>query len=303
MKWFDPISCLVLIVLGFAFFLNGFDELRRRRIVEDIPTSTIRGLALGPVEVIGKARTRTELISPIMQKTCVFYKYLIERYRKRGNLRDWVMIAYGDSSAVPFIVEDSTGSIMVCPEGADYIMPEDFKYETSSSDSLPGNLKRFSSNYMQSYIGLLSKQHKLRFSEWIIQEGDSVYALGTAQKSTYICREMNKMTKILFNKLKNDPVRLKRIDLNKDGQISQEECRWAEEHIKKSLLEKMGTSAETGDVQDVVVAKGEKDEPFIISDQSQKYVRINLTAQSPLQIIFGGLAAVTGIGLLINMIV
>ena len=302
MEWDDPIYALVLLIFGFVIFFGGFKKFRQKRMVEDIPTSTIRGLAMGLVEIIGTARIGTGLISPLNHQNCVYYKYLIERYEKQGKSSRWVKIAGGDSSAVPFIVEDGTGKILVHPVKAECIMPEDYKYETGSFGTLPDNLERFVKTNKLSYKGLFGIRHRLRFREWIIQEGNPVYVLGTAQKSARIYREMNEKAKKLMSALKKDPVRQKRIDLDGDGNISYEEWKLAEDRIKKSLLDKMVTSAQTGDVQDVMIAKGEKDEPFLISDQSQKYLRKQLTRQSALQIVIGGILAVAGMAFTINLI-
>ena len=302
MDWNDSIAYFFILIFGFILFFRGFKQLRHKRLVEDIPTSTIRGLAMGLVEITGKAVSRTSLTSPLNQQVCVFYKYLVERYEKRGKSSRWVKIAGGDSSAVPFVVKDNTGSILIYPARAECIMPEDYKHETGSFGSIPANLERFAGTHKLSCKGLFGIRHRLRFREWIIQEGNPVYVLGTAQKSTHIYRELDEKAKKILNRLKHDPVRQKRIDLNKDGAISQEEWKLAEERIKKSLLEKMVTSAETGDVQDVMIAKGAKDEPFFISDQSQKYVKKHLGTQSALQIVIGGIMAVAGMALVINLI-
>ena len=40
-------------VAGLVFFLKGFGWLKRKRLIENIPTSTIRSLAMGLVEIYG----------------------------------------------------------------------------------------------------------------------------------------------------------------------------------------------------------------------------------------------------------
>ena len=90
-----------------------------------------------------------------------------------------------------------------------------------------------------------------------------------------------------------------RIDLNKDGKISKEEWHLAEKRIQKVLLEKAIHATGTGDVSDVVISKGDSKEPFIISDQSQKYLTKHLTLTSSVWIVIGSIMAVVGLGLLV----
>ena len=63
---------------GVWSFFRGFKRLRRKRLIENIPTSTIRGLAMGLVELYGEARTKTPLKSPLTKADCVLYMYKIE---------------------------------------------------------------------------------------------------------------------------------------------------------------------------------------------------------------------------------
>ncbi|MGA8271469.1 MAG: hypothetical protein WB919_07900, partial [Candidatus Sulfotelmatobacter sp.] len=52
----QPLLWAVLSVLfGPYFFWRGFCLLQRRRLIMDTPRSTVRGAALGRVEVSGKA--------------------------------------------------------------------------------------------------------------------------------------------------------------------------------------------------------------------------------------------------------
>lgn len=50
---------------GIWYFFWGFKRLRRKRKIENIPTSTVRGLAIGLVELIGKAKKMSSITSPL----------------------------------------------------------------------------------------------------------------------------------------------------------------------------------------------------------------------------------------------
>ena len=291
---------LFLVGIGFFLFFKGFKQLKRKRIIEDIPTSTIRGLAMGLVEIVGNAmRHKTLLKSPLSKTSCVFFKYQIDRYEKSGKSSRWVKIAGGDSGFLSFYVVDKTGRILITPHGAQYIMPEDYKYKTGSFGAIPTNLENFLIGNKISYKGFFGMKRQLRFREWNIREDDPVYILGRAQKSSLFYHELRDKMKKIVTLLKTDPVRRSRIDLNKDGKISKEEWHLAEKRIQKVLLEKAIHATGTGDVSDVVISKGDSKEPFIISDQSQKYLTKHLTLTSSVWIVIGSIMAVVGLGLLV----
>src|SRR5258708_39797594 len=74
--WFlsQPLLWAVLGVLfGPYLFLRGFRELRLKRLIKDIPRSSIRGAALGPVEVSGKAVGPYTLVAPVSKMECLAY--------------------------------------------------------------------------------------------------------------------------------------------------------------------------------------------------------------------------------------
>lgn len=152
-------------------------------MIENIPTSTIRGLSMGLVELAGKTRIKTPLKSPLTKTDCVLYMYNIEEYRRSGKHGHWVTIAKGDSFFSPFLLTDATGTAMVFPKGAEVIMPVDYEFTTGLFAPLTPFLTEFMDcNKIQykSWIGTRA----LRFREWHVKEGEPIYVLGSA-KSPY----------------------------------------------------------------------------------------------------------------------
>jgi len=291
---------ILILGIGIFLFIKGFDALKKKRLIEDIPTSTVRGLAMGMVELIGKAKKKAILHSPIMNWDCVFFQYKIERYEKHGKSSHWRTIMQGNSGLMPFYLEDATGKVLVLPQGAQTILPEDFKYETHSFSDIPKNLESFMSKNAISYKSIFGFKHRLRFREWIIQENDPVYVLGCAKKSTHFQKELEKQTKEILAKLDKDPALKSKLDFNKDGHISQEELQLAEKKINKALLKKAMKASQTGDVFDVIIGKGKESKVFIISNHSQKSLVKKLHLTCVAQIIGGILLATLGFGLLIS---
>lgn len=94
-------------------------NLRRARLIEDIPTSKIRSAAQGYLELNGFARTGADgpLEAPLTRTPCVWYRYRIEQRELAGHNR-WRTVKSG-ASEQPFLLDDSTGQCLVDPRGAD----------------------------------------------------------------------------------------------------------------------------------------------------------------------------------------
>ena len=288
------------LALGIWFFFWGFMRFRRKRLIQNIPTTTVRGMAMGLVEVIGKAKKKTVLKSPLTGIDCVFFKYLIQRYQRSGKSGRWETIAKGDSSDVPFLIDDSTGSVLVSPRGAEHILSVDYEYKTGFGSSLPDNLIGFMERLNLTYSGFFGT-HTLKFKEWYIQPGDTVYILGSAQKSKGFLNEHEVRLVRRLEELKQNPQKLDECDLNKDGDLSEEEWTLARQRIEQEVLEEELKENKTGELFDVVITQGDTEKMLIISDHSQKELIDKLFWQS-LGGVYGGaaLSIASTIGLLIR---
>ena len=279
-------------VLGFGFgvwsFFWGFKRLRRKRRIENVPTSTVRGLAMGLVELIGTARKNKQLISPLSRTECIYYRYTIERYESRGRSSSWVMVAKGDSCSSPFWIDDGTGKILVFPKGAEVILPRDYEFSNQWGRSLSSNLIDYlESNHIR-YKGIIGR-YPLRFREWYVRENEVVYVLGTAKKQHDPLGDHQKKLIKRLDELKSNAAKMKEIDINKDGKVSVEEWDGAVAKVEQELLEEELKGSSADNATDVIITKGEMDDLFMISDHSEKELVKKLTWQSFLGI-FGGAA-------------
>jgi len=267
----DVAYAIFFFGFGIVSFFKGFKRLRRKRMIENIPTSTVRGLAMGLVELVGEAKKMAQIKAPLTGTECVFYRYTVERYQKSGKSGRWVIIAKGDSFSCPFWLDDRTGKVIVLPKGAELVMSVDYAFSTRGWSTLPENLVRFMQENHLSYKGFLGN-HSLRFKEWHICENEVVYVLGTA-KAAGEDNYLDNYKQTLYNKLeelKSNPQEMTKIDTNQDGEISQQEWDQAVSRLEQQLLEK-GLSTCTADKQTgVLVTKGETNKIFILSDHGQK---------------------------------
>ncbi|MFC1805113.1 GIDE domain-containing protein [Candidatus Omnitrophota bacterium] len=279
-------NIIFFCIAGICAFFWGFTRLRRKRLIENIPTSTIRSLAMGLVELIGKAEKKIELMSPLSEAKCVFYKYLIERLTRSGKSSTWVTIAKGDSAFAHFFLDDGTGRVLVSPGGAELHMPVDYTFTTSWGCTIPENIVKFMEFNKIKYKGIFGR-HTLRFQEWVVEPGETVYVLGAAKKCRDFLSERNKKLVSRLEALKADPKKMAGVDLNKDGEISLEEWDAARNKVERELIEEEIKSGAQDELADVEIGKGETEKTFIISDRGQEEL-INKLKWQAIGGIYGG---------------
>jgi hypothetical protein len=181
-----PHTTLFVLALGVAtgmgLSIYGLIVNNRKRLIESIPTSPIRSLALGLVEVSGRALPEIGLLrAPFSGLPCVLYSYSVEE--RRGSEKDgrWKTIAKG-TSPDPFFVQDETGKVLVVPFDAQLILPDSRTSRTNWLGSLPGETILGLARLGISIDGWMG-QKTLRCSEACILPEETVYVLGTAQEN------------------------------------------------------------------------------------------------------------------------
>lgn len=277
---------------GFAFgilsFFHGFNRLRRKRLIENIPTSTVRGLAMGLVELIGKAERQAILKGPLSGKDCVVYRYTVERYEQSGKYKKWVKIASGDSFYCPFWLDDGTGRVLVSPQGAELIISLEYEFETSLGNPIPEHLLDFVKAHNLKYRGLLGN-YPLRFKEWHVLPGQMVYVLGSARKDKNVIPEYNAKLTQRLEELKSNQEKMALVDTDNDGVVTHQEWDAAVSLVEQELLTQEMKNGQINEHIDVVVGRSEQEKVCIISDQSQKDLIEDFGWKSFLKV-FGGAA-------------
>ena len=70
---------------GVYLFYRGFGLLKRKRLIEDTPTSKIRSASLGLVEVSGLAAGPRTMLAPITGRACYYYHTTAWKLRQTGS--------------------------------------------------------------------------------------------------------------------------------------------------------------------------------------------------------------------------
>jgi len=280
----------VFFCFAIGSFFWGFTRLRRKRLIENIPTSTIRGLALGLVELTGRAQKEHLLKSPFTGADCVFYRYTVERYQGSGKSARWVTVAKGDSSSCPFLIDDGTGKIRIFPQAAELVMPMDYNFTSMWLKPITPNLIDFMQRNGISYRGFLGNC-QMRFREWYITENENVYVLGTANKPNDFLKDHKGELLKRLGELKNDAAFMEKVDTNKDGNVGQDEWDAAVKKVEQEIIQKEIEAGQSDNAFDVIIS-GTGGNVFIISDHSQKELTRKLTLQAFMGIFGGGALAV-----------
>jgi hypothetical protein len=184
----DPIVYAIIGFFGgFYYFFNGFKVLQHKRLIENTPTSTIRGLAMGLAEIKGKAEPAQKQIlkSPFSGSDCVYYSYTIEEYRNSGKNSHWVTIKSGNQW-YPFFVRDDTGAVLIDPAGAEVDIPADHVFNSGSGNDAPLEIVQFLNSQNLSSTGLFGWNKKMRYTEFFVAPGDHLYILGSAIDNPYV---------------------------------------------------------------------------------------------------------------------
>lgn len=178
----DGLFILALgVVGGIAIFLYGFRLHHRKRLIETTPTSPIRSLAVGLVEITGKAETTgATLNTPFSAMPCVCFFYHVEERQRLGKKNKWVTIAKGQSHQA-FAVRDATGAVMIIPVGCELMIETRGTFQNGGYLELSPTVEAGLASLGISTSGWLSSK-TLRCTEGFILPGETIYVLGTAQE-------------------------------------------------------------------------------------------------------------------------
>lgn len=194
------IRILLYSIGGFFFglflFFKGFSTMKRKQTIENIPTSKIRSVAMGLVEIYGQVIPAKKKIlkSPFSGTKCVYYKYLIEEYRSSGKSSHWATVLK-DINGVPFFLRDKTGNVLVDPKGAEIDIPSKYSYTSGfGRPGMPKEIQKFLKTKGIDHKSLFGISKQMRFREWYIPapktlkdaKNIKLYVLGTAGDNPYV---------------------------------------------------------------------------------------------------------------------
>ncbi len=178
-----------LAIAVFSLFAS-LRACRRKRLIDNLPTSKTQGVFIGLVELKGAAQCEQPLVSYLAAMRCVHYSFDIEERWSRlvtetesdgkGGTRTvtrtesgWTQVA-SRTESTPFYVQDDTGSLLVRPEGARIEALGVFNETCSPSNPLYYGKGPAS--------GVMDSDHVRRFSEKAIPLQVPLFIVGQARE-------------------------------------------------------------------------------------------------------------------------
>jgi hypothetical protein len=194
--------------MGLISLLAWGANFRRSRTVADTPTSRVASAPQGYVELFGTAKMHPghSLASPVSQRPCVWYRYIIE---ERQSNNKWRRIG-GGMSGDTFLLVDDTGHALVDPDCA----------EITTTDKRTWH------------------QDRRRYTEWLLTPGGHLYAIGefSTEGGSGSALDAGGDTNALLAAWKRDKVELlERFDLDGNGEIDMREWQLARQAAKREI--------------------------------------------------------------------
>lgn len=158
---------------GAVMFVHGWQDLRLRRLIQNMPTARIRSLAMGLVEIVGEVSARDHVTGPFSGRPCAYWEVDISTHGRRGSDN----VVYRKASSHPFFVRDETGVALVYPHDAKCTVKWGVE-EACSGAALPECYDEYMKTLGPSQA--LWRMCTLRFRERRLEAGMRVYVLGSA---------------------------------------------------------------------------------------------------------------------------
>jgi hypothetical protein len=262
---FEPLAVGVPL-MGIILFIHSFVLLRRKRLIENCPTSKIKTMPMGEVEVEGTARPKFLMKSPFSFTDCVYYSYKVYTMVRTRNGTRQVLKEWGHSGYIPFYLEDESSSVLITP--SDAIM------RAGRTETVHGNMltRIFGAN------SAFSNPNR-RVVETVIPTGEHLYVMGFAKRQL-ISTELKRQTFMeRLRALKQDKTQLMKYDTDGDGRIDAEEWDAARNDIEDKLLAE--SLSKTGSKDDIVIGEHPAGGLFYISDKPEAHILGSLSWRVP----------------------
>jgi hypothetical protein len=277
----------IYVALGFGFglysFFRGFKIYREYRVLADTPEIPIRSVAMGLVEIHGKALGDQTVTAPVTQTPCFFYKVDIEHYhvdsKGKGGWRNYAT----DLNGVRFYLEDATGKVVVDPHNAEYDLLQTCQRKTGSRFGLGSRT-----------ISAGTKNPALALGPGADDATLFSYARSVGHGSPSISGALSSVS---VSSLFGGSNRTWSSGTSGDFRFT-EYC-----ILKDHWYDVTGTCVENPDCKDEhdrnIIMKGTNEPTYLISWQTEKNIEKSLRNRAALHVFGGGALAVICLGILL----
>ena len=182
----DGIGFAIMLFLGgLMMFYLGLKKIQRDRLIANMPTSKIRSMAMGLVELYGKIRAHKETITaPFSGKECVYCRVSVGEWRGSGKRRHLRMHRQREKGVL-FNLEDDTGKVLIDARGADLTnLKRDVSIKLNQGGEMTDRLKDYCEKHNIEWKSTIGHR-SMEFEETFIEPGEDLYIMGTAQHSPH----------------------------------------------------------------------------------------------------------------------
>lgn len=262
----DFVAWLVVSAVATVFcFFGIFRYYRRARLIEDTPTSKVRSAAQGYVELEGQAEPLDgrELEAPLTRLPCVWYRYEIEKYVRRGKNSSWVTVE-AETSSDPFTLVDDTGNSVIEPYGAD-VSP-------TIHDRWHGGTRWPAAGPSGAGQRAFFSSRRYRYTEERIISGEFLYALGwfeSVSAARHAAEQGNTVRDLLAEWKADYESMVARFDANGDGELDLQEWEQARQ-AARAEVEARRIELDVAEAVHVLARPPGSEYPFLLGTHPQR---------------------------------
>jgi hypothetical protein len=182
----QPQIALTIILLVLLVLLAiGYDRARKRyKAIKDTETTKIGNLPNGIVEVKAKISAPIPLRSPLHQSNCVWYCIHIEEHVRRKNNSHW-KTRVKDHSQSSCILDDGTGKCLLDVTHLEFEFINKLVGTSGSFDDPSPEEQALLQKYNIDATTFLGTNKKMRYTEYMLTEGEEVYVLGQSEPTNH----------------------------------------------------------------------------------------------------------------------
>jgi hypothetical protein len=194
-SWMDLLFLIVFFFIGLYGVWTGFKKFQLAQKIKITAVSKAGSVAIGLVEISGRASSDAHGPAPISGTPCVYWKITGE-YLIPGRYPVWLQIHAAESDK-PFYVADDTGRVRISPRDARMDISVS-TYDSTSSEPIffvensPPVLDERVTKYIISLDSdnrepfIEHSMNQIRMTEHCIPDNGPLYVMGSAEPVSYV---------------------------------------------------------------------------------------------------------------------
>ena len=255
-------AALVLLALIAVISLYRFwVQLDTLSFMHTAATSKARSASQGYVELSGVAQPLPgpSVVAPLSRKDCLWYEFVASGFA--SDVFTLIPREKGRSDAI-FYLEDESGHCIIDPDGARITAAH---RDTWFGDTQRPELKSF--GWKLEWMGWL--HHRMQYREQRIEPGDQLYVIGEFQSlHEDQQRSHEHEAASILRAWKTDPMRMRQIDSNRNGQIDPEEWEAARKEAFTRAALKIHAEGKSEPIN-ILRKPANSHQPFVIAAHSE----------------------------------